>query len=310
MRQRFIQSFPTSQDIQSALDNKELGKPYVAFSREEQSIDWNSKEIDYTGMPLTFEIISGGTIVWKSFSAGFSSEIEYTTNNGQSWNSLVSTEAGAEINVNAGDVVQFRGNATIYVNETERNGFSGTSLFNTYGNPLSIIHKDDFSTILDLREKYTFGRLFNGCSGLVNASNMVLPATGLSVYCYQNMFDGCSRLTEAPELPATILNDGCYMQMFVGCTSLTTAPELKASTLVNNCYRQMFSGCTSLNYIKCLATNPDNSSLTNAFTLNWVSGVASNGTFIRLAGSGWIAGSGFSRANGIPLNWTIIDAEI
>ena len=31
MRQRFIQSFPTSQDIQSALDNKELGKPYVAF---------------------------------------------------------------------------------------------------------------------------------------------------------------------------------------------------------------------------------------------------------------------------------------
>ena len=47
MRQRFIQSFPTSQDIQSALDNKELGKPYIALSREEERIDWNSKEMEY-----------------------------------------------------------------------------------------------------------------------------------------------------------------------------------------------------------------------------------------------------------------------
>ena len=103
MRQRFIQSFPTSEDIQTALDNKELGKPYVALSREEPSIDWNSKEIDYTGMPLTFEIISGGTIEFK----GNNKTIQYRLNGGE-WADITSAKEGSIITVNQGDKVQFR----------------------------------------------------------------------------------------------------------------------------------------------------------------------------------------------------------
>ena len=86
------------------------------------------------------------------------------------------------------------------------------------------------------------------CSGniqtLLEYSN---PPTNIPVdHCYQDMFDGCTKLTQAPELPATTLANSCYCYMFSGCTSLTTAPVLPATTLANNCYYRMFDGCTSL----------------------------------------------------------------
>ena len=38
----------------------------------------------------------------------------------------------------------------------------------------------------------------------------------------------------------------CYDNMFKGCTSLTQVPALPATTLANNCYYNMFQGCTGL----------------------------------------------------------------
>ena len=60
------------------------------------------------------------------------------------------------------------------------------------------------------------------------------------------MFEGCTSLTQAPELPATTLAEQCYYSMFEGCTSLTQAPELPATTLAEQCYERMFMFCTSL----------------------------------------------------------------
>jgi hypothetical protein len=45
------------------------------------------------------------------------------------------------------------------------------------------------------------------------------------------MFSGCTSLKEAPELPATTLTVGCYEGMFNGCTSLIKAPELPATNI-------------------------------------------------------------------------------
>ena len=55
-------------------------------------------------------------------------------------------------------------------------------------------------------------------------------------YCYNGIFNGCSSLTQAPELPATTLADSCYSGMFKNCTSLTQAPALPATTLASYCY--------------------------------------------------------------------------
>ena len=85
--------------------------------------------------------------------------------------------------------------------------------------------------------------------------------------------------------------------MFNGCTSLTIAPKLPAIQLTNYCYGYMFNDCTSLNSITCLATDI---SATNC-TQNWVSDVASTGTFIKADGvNSWTTGN-----NGIPNGWTI-----
>ena len=43
--------------------------------------------------------------------------------------------------------------------------------------------------------------------------------------------------------------------MFNGCTSLTQAPELPANMLADSCYSGMFQGCTNINYIKVMFDN-------------------------------------------------------
>lgn len=81
---------------------------------------------------------------------------------------------------------------------------------------------------------------------LINAKNLVLPATELSNSCYSNMFYNCTSLVTAPELPATVLTYGCYSAMFRNCYSLMNAPALPATTLAEGCYAYMFSNCYSL----------------------------------------------------------------
>ena len=139
--------------------------------------------------------------------------------------------------------------------------------------------------------------MFQRCTSLTTAPE--LPATTLVSYCYSYMFQGCTSLTTAPELPATTLVSNCYNNMFQGCTSLTTAPELPATTLQANCYRYMFEGCTSLNYIKALFTTAPSSS----YTSNWVSGVASTGTFVKNSAATWTT----TGVNGIPTGWTVVN---
>jgi len=61
----------------------------------------------------------------------------------------------------------------------------------------------------------------------------------------------------------------------------------------------MFYNCANLNYINCLATDISASNC----TYNWVSGVASAGTFIKHPDmNDWTIG-----VNGIPADWTVED---
>ena len=145
--------------------------------------------------------------------------------------------------------------------------------------------------------KYCYSDMFSGCTSLTQAP--ALPATTLAKYCYSDMFSGCTSLTQAPALPATTLADSCYYDMFSGCTSLTQAPALPATTLAGNCYYYMFNNCRKLNYIKCLATD-----VKRANTFSWVSGVASEGTFVKNKNeSNWPSGN-----DGIPSGWTVQNA--
>ena len=86
------------------------------------------------------------------------------------------------------------------------------------------------------------------------------------------MFNGCTSLTQAPELPAMTLTAYCYADMFNGCTSLTKAPNLPATKLAMDCYSGMFQDCESLSEISVSFSTWD-------CTSDWVVDVAPTGTF-------------------------------
>lgn len=272
---RYIKSFQNAEAIQEAVNNEELLKPYVAYNETTATIDYNTK-INYTKEPLTFEITSGGTIVWKANNSAYTVTLEYSKNGGE-WTEITSnTDTSAStITVESGDTVQFRGNNTTLATSSSRyNTFSGTTCgFVAKGNIMSLINSTNFTNLTTLTSDFTFYNLFESCTGLTDASNLILPATTLTEFCYSGIFDSCTSLTATPELPATSLANACYSYMFCGCSSLTTAPVLSASILLPSCYNAMFSGCSSLNYINCLATD-----ISATYCIdNWVYGVPNSG---------------------------------
>lgn len=110
----------------------------------------------------------------------------------------------------------------------------------------------NIETLLGEMRGYYAYDLFGGGS-IVDASNLLLPATTLADWCYALMFDGETHLITTPELPATALACGSYYGMFENCKNLEIAPVLPANHLKPYCYKYMFSGCRSLKEVVMLA---------------------------------------------------------
>ena len=152
-----------------------------------------------------------------------------------------------------------------------------------------------------------YSEMFSSCKDLISAPK-VLPADDLPQRAYRDMFKYCNALVNPPELPATILNDGCYQHMFYGCDSLVNAPELLAIDLpvIKNVigigvYAGMFYGCNSLQYVKCLGlTNiADNRSMM-FYNIN-----NGSGKLVKHPDAEWTVGT-----LGIPEGWTVEDAVL
>ena len=230
-------------------------EPWVSLTEESNDrVDYNKTEYEKAPeTPLTFEITRNGEIHWTSTHTAYTRTIQYKKNDSD-WTSITSSTGGTNISVVSGDIVQFKGDNNRYssgnssiLSDYRRAVFSGTTCgFKLKGNIMSLINSRSFKTLTTLTGELNFYHLFEGCTGLTDASNLVLPATTLRKNCYTGMFLGCTSLVTAPELPATTLVTDCYNSMFYGCTSLTTAPELPATTLADSCYYHMFQGCTSL----------------------------------------------------------------
>ena len=194
--------------------------------------------------PLTIEALTAGTIKFDMDDGPLALDIQYSVNGG----TKKEIKTTPNITVAKGDKVQFYGNGFHNGGDGVRIQGSGEG-FQTkvYGNIMSLLDETGFATKTDLPDNdNVFYELFAGNTTLIDASELLLPATTLTYACYQSMFWGCDNLTTAPKLPATTLADGCYAAMFQGCTRLTTAPKLPATELADGCYAAMFMGCTSL----------------------------------------------------------------
>lgn len=308
------------------LINTNGGLTYTPFIPRDYSLDYFTF-IARQNCTMNFDLLFSGEEDGEPLEVSCGS-ISYSLDNGKTW----SAEYGEiELNLSAGDKVLLKGHMNIYngeydqPNDLEGGWIVSTGDFDVEGNIMSLFYGDNFDNKLEVTASTILCNFFKGNTHLINAQNLILPATTLignsysgmfqectslitspkelpaidltgAENCYSNMFAGCTSLTTAPELLAHTLTYNCYDHMFGGCTSLITAPELLAISLQDECYNGMFAGCTSLNYIKCLAEHG-----TDGYnTANWVDGVAATGTFIQDPDAVWNVNS----TDGIPSGWT------
>ena len=245
---------------------------------------------------VTFEALEDGFTVSLSRNA-----CEYCVDGDDNW---ISLSAGSTTSsINTGQTLSFRAS----ISPASSYGIGTFTLgkkCNVRGNAMALLFGDSGKDNFSLSNKsYAFQKLFQNATNLQSVSENFLPATTISTYCYQYMFDGCSGLISAPTLPAITLQQYCYQYMFRGCSSLTTAPNLPATTLQRYCYQYMFQNCSKLNYIKAMfTTDPGSSNSSNQarYTYNWVSGVASSGTFVKNSSASWNR----TGAHAVPSGWT------
>ena len=250
---RYLHEFDTVAEYTTARNDNYL-EPWVSYTEENTKVNYNKSEYE---TPLTFEITGNGNIYWKAKSGTSESglrTIEYKKNNGE-WKTITSSTGGASITVSSGDTVLFRAPqgvtyTTLSDTYDNANFFSGcTCAFNVKGNVMSLLDANNFSTMSSLTASLVFTCLFRYCTGLTDASKLILPADNLTFQCYRGMFANCSNLVGVPKLPAMNLGEGCYNGMFQYCYKLTDGtmlPELPATTLASNCYDFMFASDTGL----------------------------------------------------------------
>lgn len=200
---------------------------------------------NYYGAARSYCEISYDNKVWNTYELKLSSDL-YPTKDISKFNLIVLA--------NKGDRVYFKMDGYTTNNHVDRTRFyflndnQGIKV-RARGNIASLnygkndVYKTNYLEI-DETHAYCYNGMFQGCTSLTQAPD--LPATTLADYCYQSMFQGCTSLTRAPALPATVLTPRCYAIMFQKCTNLTQAPELPATTLASGCYANMFEACTSL----------------------------------------------------------------
>lgn len=269
----------------------------------------------YENQYLTFVAKDSGTFKFSGNS------ISYSLDDGNTWATLASNTNSPT--VTSGNKIMWKASLTPSTNGIGR--FSSTAQFDVEGNSMSLLYGDNFIGSTTLPNK-AFMYLFSGCTQMMSAENLILPATTMSSSGYAYMFDTCTSLTKIPELPATTLAphcyrttfgrcssltsvrenylpvttmaEACYINMFIGCTSLTKGPDLLATNLVKQCYQGLFNSCPNLNYIKCLAE-----SMVSDSTSSWTTNVSSTGTFVKSPNmSSWSRGT-----SGIPNGWTVQD---
>ena len=242
-------------------------------------------EVDEHQEYLTFKFFDSGSLYWQdSHAAATSRTISYSLDKGQTWNIVTSSFSGSGTKI--ADVAE---NTVVWVKGTNDSycrvvggvyyyqHFHSTANYELSGNIMSLIYGDNFQG----QTRFPENSSFNLCSIFYD------PTASSNKNAQLEEVDGLV-------LPATILTESCYESMFQNCTKLTSAPELPATAGVTNCYKNMYNGCSNLNTVKVMLSSPSTS-----YTSNWLSGVASGGTFFYNGVASWTTNS----ASGIPSGW-------
>ena len=305
-----------------------LGDRNIVKIKRGDVVIWEKETVDYFYVENTY---SGGntisikqTITGEPDSSLYAKTLQYSKDK-TNWSTITLSSTTYDINLNQGERVYFRGNEGVlnyYSNDATIQAITnilGTQSHVVCGNINTLVN---YITPNELTlTQGVFALLFQNNTTITSAENLTLPATQIAEGCYRGLFYGCTSLTSIPELPATELAPNCYRAMLANCTSLTTSTKLPATKLSTDCYRELFFKCTSLVnppelpaeilaegcyralFFKCTSLNNitvyANDISTTDCTTNWLSGVASSGTFNNYGDATYTINS----VSGIPTGW-------
>lgn len=286
--EKHLYYYPNHTAFESSTSQKNIHNVIYCGNETHLHYDYSP---DYSQEYFTLEAVEGGTF---TFTPKNNNVVSYSLDNGVTW------VTGNSVTVNAGESVIWKG--TFQASSSGSGQFTSTASFKAKGNIMSLLYGDNFKGQTIILGTHALMSLFFKSSTLVNAEDLILPATTLTQSCYSGMFYNCTNLILPPKkLPAIVLVTGCYSSMFRGCSNLITAPEILATTLAENCCNHLFRDCVKLNYIKAMfITAPS-----DTYTGNWVDGVAASGTFVKNSAAQW----NVTGINGIPTGWTVETAS-
>lgn len=290
--------------------------------------------IDYSQMYFTIESLQDSNeIKMQRYHSPNNPTLSYSLDDGETWTTATISGTKSFGTINTGQKIIFKGSNTRFATAWDAyNYFTATKQFKVYGNVMSLLNGDDFINNSEFDSSTTYH-----CVGLlrttllVDASNMILPATTLYESSYNGMFRGATNLVYGPKLlPALDVPHDAYSSMFEGCTSLVEAPEIMATTvsgdtalqrmfcmnrsskvtaamtkgpilrIINpaayaNVYQQLFCGNGSLTEVTIITQG------TNLSFSNWLN-YTNSGVIKKLSTTTLTSG-----ADGVPSGWTTED---
>ena len=195
--------------------------------------------------------------------------------------SLGSVPAGGKMQIYGTIAITTGSSTNIYYNKFVISG--GTPVVS--GNILSLTDYDETNEEIktkDIWPNYYFAQLFDGCSALVSAEDLEMPATELGQYTCNKMFNSCSGLISPPKvLPATTISNNCYYGMFWSCAKLEKSPAIYATNVTTSGRYNMFNGCKALKTIRVNHTDWTGTPVPSNPFKQWVTSVPTSGTGLK-----------------------------
>ena len=252
---KYIGIYDTLEDVQDALDNGQLSKPYVAKTMNNGQLDYNSlSPVDYSQYWCTYYPIDAK--IWVTTALGWNATtIEYTGGDGKISKADFPNFYGAgskrNFNNENSTVTKFKyfqfdslssidrleeawSNCSSLKEFPQLDLSSGTNFRNTWQNCSSL---KEFP-MLDLSNGRDFYCAWQSCSSLTSFPQLDL-SSGTN---FSNAWNFCSSLTSFPMLDLSAGTDFSYA--WNGCSSLTEFPALNLSSGTN--FTSAWYGCNAL----------------------------------------------------------------
>ena len=225
---KYIGIYDTLEDVQDALDNGQLSKPYVAKTMDNGQLDYNSlSPVDYSQYWCTYLPLDAK--IWVITNDDyFSSTTEYTGGDGK---------------ISKADFPNFyRAGSYTYGNSTVEKfkyfQFDSTSNTSYFNNAWSNCSSLKSFPQLDLHNGTNFGYAWQNCSSLKEFP-LIDTSKGTN---FRSAWQGCSSLTEFPLIDTS--NGTNFNRAWEGCSSLTEFPMLDVSKGTD--FEQAWTGCSKL----------------------------------------------------------------